>query len=199
MSKLGIHFGPEKQEALFRGDTSNAVVNRHFVYAFQTIGMYLPGAPEESPAMVLLAARSAQRTWETFIEICRADDQKLKAQALLLIVHFLVFMGILAGARFYLFKVCELINDGNLRFIPIYGRPPELSDQVREDAAVLSQTIYLENYFHLALDGLPPTKTTKIEREFRWEFQVRIIDSGLEVDLVIWSSKRIRLYSMCVR
>ena len=199
MSKLGIYFGPEKQEALFRGDTSNAVVNRHFVYGLQTTGMYLYEAPDESPAMVRRGARYAQMAWETFIEIYRTDDQKLKAQGLLLFVHFLVVTGLPANAQLYLFKVCELINHGNLRFTPVYGRPPELSDQVREDAAVLSQTIYLENYFHLALDGLPPTKTTKIEREFRWEFQVRIIDSGLEVDLVIWSSKRIRLCSMCVR
>ena len=199
MSKLGIYFGPEKWEALFRGDTSNAVVNRHFVYAFQTTGMLLSGAPEESPAMVLLAARSAQRAWETFIEIHRADNQTLKAQGLLFFVHFLVVMGVLESARFYLFKVCELINNGNLQFIPVYGRPPELSDQVREDAAVLSQTIYLENYFHLALDGPPPVKTMKIEREFRGDFQVRIIHSGLEVDLVTWSSKHIQLCSMCVR
>ena len=185
MSKLGIYFGPEKQDALFRGDTSNTVVNLHFVYGFQAFGMHLPKAPDGSPAMVRLGAKSGQRAWETYIEIYRADDQKLKAQALLLIVHFLVFMGILAGARFYLFKVCELINDGNLRFIPIYGRPPELSDQVREDAAMLSQTIYLENYFHLALDGPPPVKTTKIEREFRRDFQVRINHSGFEVSLVI--------------
>ena len=182
MSRLGIYFGPEKQEALFRGDTSNAVVNRYYVYALQTTGMHLFGAPEGSPDMVLLAARSAQRTWETLIEIYRTDDQKLKARGLLFFVHFLVAMGLPANARLYLFKVCELIDKGNLRFTPVYGHPPELSDQVREDAAVLSQTIYLENYFHLALDGPPPVKTAKIERDFRQDFQVRIIRSGLEAD-----------------
>ena len=199
MSRLGIYFGLEKQEALFRGDTSNAVVNRHFVYALQTTGMHISGAPEESPAMVLLAARSAQGAWETLIEIYRTNDQKLKAQGLLFFVHFLVVMGLPASARLYLFKVCELVNDGNLRFTPAYGRPPELSDQVREDAAVLSQTIYLENYFHLALDGPPPVKTATIEREFRGDFQVRIVHSGREVDLVIWPSKRIQLSPICVR
>ena len=199
MSRLGIYFGPEKQEALLSGDTSNAVVNRYFVYAFQTVGIDLPEALGASPAMIRLLARYAQRAWETLIEIYRTDDQRLKAQGLLLPIHSLVTVGLHAGARFYLFKVCELIDNGNLRYMPGYGHPPELSDQVREDAAVLSQTIYLENYFYLALDGLPPVKTTKIEREFRWEFQVRIVRLGLEAGLMTWSSKRIQLCSTCVR
>jgi len=52
---------------------------------------------------------------------------------------------------------------------------------------VLSQTIYLGNYLYLALDGPGPVKTAKIEREFRQDFQVKIIccraQSGLN-DLV---------------
>ena len=199
MSRLGIYFGPEKQEALLRGDTSNAVVNRYFVYSFQTIGLSFPVARDESPATVRLLAGYIQRAWETFIDIYETDNQKLKAQGLLLLIHSLVNGEFHAGARFYLLKVCELINNGDLRYMPVYGRPPELSDQVREDAAVLSQTIFLENYFYLALDGQPPVKTAKIEREFRWDFQVRIIRLGLEVDLVTWSSKPIQLCSTCVR
>ena len=199
MNKLGIYLEPEKQEAIFRGDISNAVVNRYFVYGFQTTGMYLSEDRDESPAMVRLLARYAQRAWETFIEIYKTDDQKLRAQGLLLLVHSLTIMGLLAGAQFYLFKVCELINNENLRFMPVYERPPGLSDQVREDAAVLSQTIYLENYFHLALDGPPPVKTANIERDFQRDFQVRIIRSGLEADIVTWFSKHIQLCSMCVR
>jgi len=195
MNKLGVYFGAEKQDALFRGDTSNTVVNRHFIYGFQTIGTHMCDAPDESPAMVQLVAGYSQKAWETLIEIHRSDDQKLKVQALLLFLYFLTITGFTAGVEFYLSKVCKFINTGNLRFLPVYGRPPELSDQVREDAAVLSQTIYLENYLYLALDGPPPVKTPRIDREFRQDLQVRIICcmAGLEMISATWSSECIRL------
>ena len=175
MNKLGIYFGMEKQEALLRGDTSNAVVNRHFVYAFQAIGMHLGGASGVSLAMVRLNARYGQKAWETLVEIFKTDDQKLRVQGLLLFVHALVIMGFTKGAPFYLLKVCEIIDKWSLQFLPVYGRPARLSEQVREDAAVLSQAIYLENYFYLALDGIAPAVTVRIEREFRLDLQVRIV------------------------
>ena len=100
MSRPGVYFGPEKWEALLRGDTSNAVVNRYFVYSFQTIGLSFPEARGESLATVRLLARYAQRAWETFIEIYRTDDQKLKAQALLPVVYSLVNGEFQVGARF---------------------------------------------------------------------------------------------------
>jgi len=174
MNKLGIYFEPEKQDALFRGDTSNTVVNRYFVYAFLAVGTHLCDVLDESPAMVRLQARYIQKAWESLIEIYRTD-QRLAAQGIVLLLHCLFVVGFPTAARPYLPKLYELIDNGGLRFLPIYGRPPELSDQVREDAAVLSQAIYLENYFYLALDGPAPTRTTKIEREFRRDFQVRIV------------------------
>ena len=172
MNQLGIYFEPEKQDALFRGDTSNTVVNRYFVYAFLAVGTHLCEVLDESPAMVRLQARYIQKAWESFIENYRTD-QSLAAQGMLLLVHSLVVMGFLPAAEIYLPKLYELIDNGSLRFLPINGRPPELSDQVREDAAVLSQAIYMENYFYLALDGPAPARTIKIEREFRRDFQVR--------------------------
>jgi len=175
MNKLGMYFGAKKQDALFRGDTSNKVVNRYFIYGFQAIGTHICDAPDESPAMVRLVAGYSQKAWETLIEIYRCDDQKLKVKGLLLLLYSLTIGGFTASAKFYLSKACELINAGNLRFLPVYGRPPGLSDQVREDAAVLSQAIYLENYLYLALDGPPPVKTSRIEREFRQDLQVRLI------------------------
>ena len=178
LNRLGVFFGTEKQEALFRGDTSNAVVDRYFVYSFQAVGMHLCGAPDESPAMARLLAIYGQRAWETLVEIHKTNNLRLSAQGLLFFVYSLIVMGFPSNAQFYLLKVCELINKGNLRFLPVYGRPPELSEQVREDAAVLSQVIYLENYFYLALDGPGPVKTVKIEREFRQDLQVRIILEG---------------------
>ena len=175
LNKLGAYFTAEKQDALFRGDTSNAVVNRYFVYGSQAIGTHLCGALDESPTMARLLAVHGQKAWETLIEIQKLNDRRLFAQGLLFFVYSLIIMGWPLNSQFYLLKVCEFIDKGNLRFLPAYGRSPELSEQVREDAAVLSQTIYLENYFYLALGGLAPTKTTKIEREFRRDFQVRTI------------------------
>ena len=177
MNKLGIYFGTKKQEALLRGDTSNAVVNRYFVYAFQAIGMNIGGVPGELSTMVRLQARYAQKAWESLVEIHRTDDQKLKVQGLLFFVHSLVILGFTKGAPFYLLKVCEIVDKWGLRFLPVYGRPAKLSEQVREDAAVLSQVIYLENYFYLALGGLTPTVTVGIEKEFRLDLQVRIVRS----------------------
>ena len=175
MNKLGVYFGTEKREALLRGDTSNAVVDRYFVYSFQTIGMHLCGTLDDSPVMVQLLARYAQKAWETLIEIHKTGDDKLVAQGLLFFVHSLIIMGFPANAQFYLSKVCKVIDKGNLRFLPVYGRPAELSDQFREDAAVLSQAIYLENYLYLTLGGSVPVMTARIEREFRLDLQVSVI------------------------
>ena len=175
MNKLGVYFAPDKQDALFRGDTSNAVVDRHFVYSCQTIGTHLCEALDESPIMARLLAVHGQKAWETLIEIQKMNDRRLFAQGLLFFVYSLIIMGWPLNAQFYLLKVCEFVDKENLQFLPAYGRPPRLSEQVREEAAVLSQTIYLENYFYLALGGLPPRKTTTIEREFRQDFQVRTI------------------------
>jgi len=175
MHKLGLYLGTKKQEALLRGDTSNVVVNQHFVYGLQAAGMYLCGAPGESHTMVRLQAKYSQKAWETLIEIHKTDDQKLKAQGVLVLVYILIIIGFAAGPPLYLSKVCKLIDSANLQFLPVYGRPPELSEQVREDAAVLSQTIYIENYLYLALGGSAPVMTARIEREFRMDLQVRIL------------------------
>ena len=175
MNKLGVYFGPGKQDALFRGDTSNAVVNRYFVYGFQAIGTHLCEVLDKSPAMVQLVAGYAQNAWEGLVTIYGTDDQKLKVQGLQLLMHSYIITGFLAAAEFYFWKACKLIDKGELQFLPVYGRPPELSEQVREDAAVLSQAIYVENYFYLALGGPLPVKTARIEREFRQDVQVRKI------------------------
>ena len=76
---------------------------------------------------------------------------------------------------FYLPKLYDLINNGDLWFLPVYGHPPELLDQVHEDAAVLLQAMYLENYLYLAFGGPALVGTARIEREFQQDFQVRII------------------------
>ena len=203
MNKLGIYFGTKKQEALLRGDTSNAVVNRYFVYSFQAIGMHLCETPAESFAMVQLQARHSQKAWETLVEIFRTGDPKLKAQGLLIFVYALVVMGFMNGAPFYLLKVHEIINKWELKFLPTYGRPPELSEQVREDAAVLSQAIYLGNYLYLSFDGLAPVMAARIEREFCLDLQVRTVKQFFvircQVDSTSWSSEYTHVYSIYAR
>ena len=193
MNKLGIYFRAEKQEALLRGDTSNAVVDRYFVHGFQAVGMHLCEVPDASPAMVRLQARYCQWAWETLVDIYKTGDQKLKAQGVLLFVGALIAMGFAATAPFYLLKLCNIIDEANLGFFPECGHPPELSEQVREDAAVLTQAIYLENYFYLTLGGSVPMMTKRIEKEFRSDLQVRTIQQflvvGHEVNLVVWSSE----------
>lgn len=92
-----------------------------------------------------------------------------------MLTHVLIITGFTASAPLYLSKTCEAINKADLQFLPVYGRPPELSDQVREDVTVLSQAIYLENYLYLVLDGSAPAMTVRIEREFRLDLEVRIV------------------------
>ena len=173
LNKVGLYFGTEKQDALLRGDTSNAVVNRYFIYGLQAVGTHLCGPPDESPVMVRLQAGYAQMAWESMIAVYSIGDQKLIAQALLLLIHAFAIMGFETPAQLYLLKMCNVINKANLRFLPAYGRPTELSEHVREDTVVLSRAIYLENYFYLALCGPVPSMTTRIEKEFRMELQVR--------------------------
>ena len=171
MNKLGVYFRPEKREALLRGDISNAVVNRHFVYGFQVTGMYLSKAPDDSPATVRLLAEHIENAWVSFFE----THGILKVQGVVLLVHAFVIMGLPKTAPSFLRKAFEIINKADLRFLPVYGRPAELSEQVREDAAVLSQAIYLENYFYLTLGGPAPMMGARIEKEFRLDLQVGTI------------------------
>jgi len=100
MDKLGIYFGAEKQDAIFRGDTSNGVVDRYFIYGFQAIGTHFCDILDESPAMVRLQAMYCQKAWETLAEIYGSDDQKLKVQGLVLLLHSLIIGGFPTSAKF---------------------------------------------------------------------------------------------------
>ena len=174
MNQLGLYFRKEKLEALVHGDISNTVVNRHFVYGLQAIGTHFCGTPEVTPTMLRLQARYTRMAWESIFEIYGTYDNKLKVQVLILFVHGLIIMGFTMGSQFYLSKLCKIIHEAKLQFLPVYGRPPRLSEQVREDAAVLSQAIYLDNYFCLALTE-STLMTARIEEEFRLDLEVRTV------------------------
>ena len=128
-----------------------------------------------SLATVRLQARYAQRAWESLIVVLKSGRRRLKVQSLVLLVHAFILMGFITGARLYLLRACEIIEKANLQFLPSCGNPAEYSEQVREDASVLSQAIYLENYFYVAFGGPAPVMTARIEREFQVEFQVRTV------------------------
>ena len=175
LNTLGLYFTTEKQEALLRGDVSNAVVDRHFVYTLQVLGVHVCGAPEETPTMIVLQARYVQMSWESFIQLMETNQERTKAQALVLAVYTSLIVGFPTAAQMYLLKACKLIDKAKLRFLPEYGPPAELSDHVREEVSVLSQAIYLENYLYLTLGGSTPMRTAGIEREFRLDIPVRVI------------------------
>ena len=137
--------------------------------------MHVCRIPDVSLAVVRLQARYAQMAWESLILVLRSDNQRLRVQSLLLLVHAFVLMGFITGARLYLFRACKIIEKANLQFLLLCGNPPEFSEQVREDASVLSQAIYLENYFYVALGGPAPAMTARIEKEFRVELQVWMV------------------------
>jgi hypothetical protein len=128
--------------------------------------------------------------WESIIPLTQTNQERDKAQALILVAHSFLLLGMSAGAQFYLMKACKIIENAKLQFLPESGVPVEYSEQVREEASVLSQAIFLENYIPLALDGLAPVKTARVEREFRSDLEVRTIHHffavGRETDLVVW-------------
>ena len=183
LSRLGLYFTTEKQDALIRGDISNAVVNRHFVYALQVFGVHACGTPEITPLMIHRQARYLQMTLESLVQLTRTNQERTKVQAFVSGIHAAILVGFKAVAQLYLLKACKLIEKAKLRFLPESGPPTELSEQVREDVSVLSQVIYLENYIFLTLGGSVPTRTARIEREFRLDLQVRGVRCFLVVGL----------------
>jgi hypothetical protein len=193
LNRIGLYFTTEKQEALLRGDMSNTVVNRHFVYALQVFGVHAGGAPELAPALVRLQARYIQMTLECLAQLKRTNQERTKVQALVSGAHAAILAGFKAVAQVYLFEAYEIIEKANLRFLPEYGPPAKLSDQVREDISVLYAVIYIGNYLYLTLKGSTPVRTEGIEREFMLDLEVRGVSCLLvvrrEMDFGIWYSE----------
>ena len=155
-----------------RGDTSGNVVHPFFVHFSNAVGMHFRAGVEDSPAMLQLQARHAHQVLKHMSEAGKSNNAGLITQILLCTTAGCLFQRLFRPTRIYLKKACDTINAANLRFIPVFGRPPELTEEVQERLAVLSQAIYLENYLYLAIDRAPPTMTAQIEREFRHELQV---------------------------
>ena len=171
-NKLGIYLTRDKQEALLKGETSNAVIHSFFVYQACSYGMYFAQNLVATPAAVQFQAKYIQLLWEEFAEIREGNDDYLMAQAMLSVCSCSIVLRWVDYAREYIRKACRVVNAANLQFVPAYGRPPEYSEKVRERSTVLSQIIYLENYLFLAYGSPEPRLTVKIEKEFRHELQV---------------------------
>jgi len=58
---------------------------------------------------------------------------------------------------------CEAVDEVKLRFIPAYGKLPEVSEESQEEISVLSQIICFENFLFLTCGGAEPTMTARIE------------------------------------
>jgi hypothetical protein len=161
--------GP-KQEAIMRADLSNTVVHPFFVHATAGLGMHFrANVTADSPERVRLHAKHGQLAWEQIAEISGGNDASLKAQAFLQIASASLYGRWFEFSRQYLMKACLALNAAKLQFVPNSGRPPELSEDVLESLAILSQNIYFANYMFLAVDGKGPEMTARIEREFRHE------------------------------
>jgi hypothetical protein len=171
LRRFGIYLTGPKQDAILRGDISNVVVHSFFVHATAGLGMHFYAGVGDS---VRLHAKHVQLALEQAAGIRGGSDANLMTQVFLFIIVGGLHAGWVQPCREYLTKACIGLNAANLRFIPATGRPPELTEDVRERLVTLSQIIYVENYMFLAVDGTEPKMTARIEKEFRQELQVRV-------------------------
>lgn len=157
-----------------RADTSNTVVHTFFTHATAGLGMHFRANVTDSPDMVQLHAKHAQRTFEQLAEISKGNDPYLKAQVFLQVATGSLYGRWFEFCRQYLTKACLALNATKVQFIPTTGPLPPLTEDTIERLSILSQTIYFENYLFLAVDGKEPKMTVRIENEFRYELQVSL-------------------------
>ena len=142
--------------------------------------VYGPTSVGDSPTMIRLHAGHAQRALEQTSGASKTDNVELKAQVSLNHTSGCISQRWFQMARSFLTKGCSAANATNLQFIPTFGRPPELAEEVQESLAILSQLVDLENYLFLAIHQ---TKMmTRLEKEFQRELQVMITITGLTCD-----------------
>ena len=171
---FGIYLPGPKQDAVLRGDVSNTIVSPFFVHALAGLGMYFCAGVGHSPRWVQLRVKHAQRAFEQITEITGGSNADLTVQVSFSLTVMTLHSRWLDSARKCLTTTCVALNAAGLRFIPATGRPPGLTEDVRERLVVLSQIIYFESYMFLVVDGAEPRMTVRIEKEFRHELQVRV-------------------------
>ena len=136
------------------------------------MGMYFCDDLDKSPAMAGIQAKYIQASLELLAEVFKGYDWELRAQVALWVASGSMIVRLSHLTPSYIKKSCEAVNMAGLQFIPAYGRPPPLSQDLHEKLSILSQIIYLENFWFLTCGGAEPTMTTRIEKEFRHQLQV---------------------------
>ena len=170
--KFGIHLKHERLDALVSGDQSGTVLDRFWVLGCHAFGLPYCFPMDATPGVVQLHARRIQAAWESLADLVKGNDHKLKVQAILLIASSYIYRHMMQSAFLYIQKGCDYVKEGNLQFVPTYGRPPEFSEELHETLSILSQTIYWANYSFLVCGGPEPHATAQLEKEFRWELPV---------------------------
>ena len=63
-----------------RGDTSGSIIHPFFIHATHALGMHFCAGGGDSPAMIRLHTKHAQRTLEHILEVNKSDDMELQTQ-----------------------------------------------------------------------------------------------------------------------
>ena len=194
LTKFGVFYSRKKLDALLCGDKSSTVLHRSFVCGAEALGF--PAFTDDTPAMVLFHARQIQTAWESLADLFKTNDYRAKVHGTSTIVPGFIYLRMPQMALLYIQKCYEFIQAGNVRFIPTYGRPPELSEDLHEILVALSQTMYWAIYLFLMRGGPEPRATAKLEKEFRQELPVGDVASTLlYIELIFDCSELIRLSS----
>ena len=191
LRQFGAHLPGSKQAAITRADASNTVVHPFFLHATAAIGMNFYTGAKDLTEVVRTHAKHAQLAMEQLVEVNKGNDPHLKAQVYLIAATGSLFGRWFDSCRQCLTKAGIALNAAKLQFIPITGRPPELTEDVLERLAILSQNIYFENYMFLAVDGKEPKMTARIEEEFRYELPASLffpVSCGVDLQ---WNRKHI--------
>ena len=113
--------------------------------------------------------------FEQLGEINKGNDVSLKVHEFIYVATASPHGRWLKISREYLTKTPITLNVTKPWCILDTRRPSGLTLNDHERLAMLSQAIYLEHYLFLVVDELKPKEmTTRIEKEFRHELQVRL-------------------------
>ena len=176
--------------AFLVGDQSGAVVNRGFVCWAHAFGMLFSPEVNDSPTMLRFYTRRGQVAFESLAGFLETKDYEAALRGLIVAASsstlvFMTHMGFL-----YIQKCCDVIEAGNLRFVPAAGPPPEYSEDLHQDLVALSQTIYWANYLFLMRGGPEPRGTINLEKQFRQELPVGNVASTLPRDYSNFSQQK---------
>jgi len=172
MPKLGAHLNREELEGYLRGDHSRTAPSRGFVIWAHALGMLFSPDISPTPSMVLLFARRVQVVWERLADSNKIKNHWASVRTLTMVTSSNILYCMSQTSLLYIQKSCDLIKEGNLRFIPTCRPPPEFSEDLHRAMVPLSQTMYWANYMFLTHRGPEPSATADLEQEFRRELPV---------------------------